>query len=218
MNSNIAIGALLFVGGSVITMASYSSASGGGSYTVFYGAILVGAVQMIVGFMQGGSESEPATNYITEEEVDKAGISVILRSMISMAAADGRLDESEVTMIRVVTKLVFGQELAEQKIRDMSAQMIAENSDITAELMSLQQIVTWEDADLAVVGMAMVAMSDGDMDALETARLEDYAGALGVDQDRFDASLEKARANVVKLTAPVEEEASAPPAGAAAAT
>lgn len=209
MNSNTVIGALFFFGGLFITFATYSAAEGGGSYVLAWGAILFGGIQMARGLMEGSDESA-AVNHITPEEVDKAGIAVILRSMISMAAADGKLEESEVGMIKVVTRMVFGTELADATIREMSAKMIADNSDITAELRSLQQVVSWEDADLAVLGMAMVAMSDGEMAARETSRLEDYAGALGVDQERFDTALEKARTNVAKLNEAHGDEAPTP--------
>lgn len=215
MNHNTVVGALFFFGGLAITFITYSAAEGGGSYVLAWGAILFGGVQMVMGLVQG-SDDEAATNHITAEEIDRAGIAVILRSMISMAAADGKLEESEVEMIKVVTRLVFGTELADATIREMSGKMIAENSDITGELDSLRQIISWEDADLAVLGMAMVAMSDGDMAARETARLEDYAGALGVDQVRFDTALEKARANNAKLRE--EPQDAEIPAGVAPAT
>jgi hypothetical protein len=49
-NRQMAIGALLFVVGVVITAATYASAStGGGRYVVAYGAIIVGIVKMIRG-------------------------------------------------------------------------------------------------------------------------------------------------------------------------
>ena len=196
MNINTIIGGLFFFGGLIITFVTYASAEGGGAYVVAWGAILFGGIQMFRGLAEGSDEP---VQQVTAEEADRAGIAVILRSMISMAAADGRLDESEVDMIKVVTRSVFGTELADATIRDMSTQMISSKVDLTAELQGLQNVISWADADLAVLGMAMVAMSDGVMDDVETARLEDYAGALGVDQERFDTALEKARANIAKL-------------------
>lgn len=45
----IITGALWAGGGTILTVAGYSSASGGGKYIVFWGAILFGIVDMIIG-------------------------------------------------------------------------------------------------------------------------------------------------------------------------
>ena len=83
--------------------------------------------------------------------------------------------------------------------------MMSGGGNLTNELASVQHAVRDEDADLAVTGMAMVAMADGEMDATETERLETYSGALGVDQERFDQALEKARAAVAQLFEPKQD-------------
>jgi hypothetical protein len=43
-------GALWAVGGTIATIASYGGTGGGGKYVVFWGAILFGAVDFLVGF------------------------------------------------------------------------------------------------------------------------------------------------------------------------
>lgn len=45
----IIFGALWAGGGTIATVASYSSASGGGRYFIFWGAIIFGIIDMIVG-------------------------------------------------------------------------------------------------------------------------------------------------------------------------
>lgn len=203
MNSNILIGGLICLVGVVITFGSYAAASGGGTYTLAWGAILFGGVQMVMGFMQGEQPGDDPE--LTEEQVNAAGTAVILRSMISMAAADGRLDDNEIAMVRAVTRSIFGSELDEATIREMSQKMMSGGGNLTNELAAVQHAVRDEDADLAVTGMAMVAMADGEMDATETERLETYSGALGVDQERFDNALEKARAAVAQLFEPKQD-------------
>ena len=42
-------GALWAVGGTIVTVFSYGSASGGGKYVVFWGAILFGVVDFLIG-------------------------------------------------------------------------------------------------------------------------------------------------------------------------
>ncbi len=49
---NIGFGAAWLVGGAVITAATYSAASGGGTYVVTWGAIIFGAIQMLAGLAQ----------------------------------------------------------------------------------------------------------------------------------------------------------------------
>jgi hypothetical protein len=49
---NMGFGALWCIGGIVVTAATYGSASGGGTYVVAWGAILVGVVQFLQGLYQ----------------------------------------------------------------------------------------------------------------------------------------------------------------------
>ena len=49
---NLVVGGLIFAVGLLVTIGSYSAASGGGHYVVAYGAIIVGAIQFFVGLVQ----------------------------------------------------------------------------------------------------------------------------------------------------------------------
>lgn len=50
-------GALWCIGGIIVTSVGYSSASGGGSYLVTWGAILFGALQFFKGLINSGRQS-----------------------------------------------------------------------------------------------------------------------------------------------------------------
>ena len=197
MNSNTIIGALFFVGGLLFALVIYAMTEGGGVYVVAWGAVLFGSILMFMGVTQRSDTDRPVG--LAREQIEAAGTTVILRSMISMAAADGHLDDEEVGMIQLVTRSIFGSELGEDTIRDMSRNMISGRGDLSIELARVADVLTSEDADLAVTGMAMVAMADGSMDESESARLEDYANALNVDQQRFDGALEKAREAITQI-------------------
>lgn len=54
---DILYGALWFVGGTVITVATYSAASGGGRYMIAWGAILLGGVQLVKGLVNISKEN-----------------------------------------------------------------------------------------------------------------------------------------------------------------
>ena len=47
--ANIAMGALFFVGGIIITIVTFSAAAGGGTYVVAWGAIVFGLIQLVRG-------------------------------------------------------------------------------------------------------------------------------------------------------------------------
>ncbi len=49
---NIALGSAWLLGGIVVTVLTYSSASGGGRSLIAYGAIASGALQLLVGVIQ----------------------------------------------------------------------------------------------------------------------------------------------------------------------
>ena len=50
----VGLGALMAGGGTIGTVASYSAASPGGRYTVFYGLIVVGIITLVKGFASLG--------------------------------------------------------------------------------------------------------------------------------------------------------------------
>lgn len=52
---NMIYGAIWCIGGTVVTVATYSAASGGGSYVVAWGAIIFGGVQFLQGLVQSFS-------------------------------------------------------------------------------------------------------------------------------------------------------------------
>ncbi|OJJ17051.1 hypothetical protein BKI52_30515 [marine bacterium AO1-C] len=54
-NKDMLYGALWCIGGIVITAASYSAASGGGTYVVTWGAIVFGAIQFFKGLANSAS-------------------------------------------------------------------------------------------------------------------------------------------------------------------
>lgn len=58
---NIALGAIICVVGILVTVFSYSAASGGGTYVVAWGAIVFGAIRMFKGFAQAGSSPRAAS-------------------------------------------------------------------------------------------------------------------------------------------------------------
>ncbi len=50
-NKDMIYGALWCIGGTIVTVVTYSAASGGGTYVIAWGAILFGAIQFIKGLV-----------------------------------------------------------------------------------------------------------------------------------------------------------------------
>ena len=59
-NSTTIIGVIICLAGVLLTVFGYASASGGGTYTVWWGAIVVGFFVFIKGIMQGDKPSDEA--------------------------------------------------------------------------------------------------------------------------------------------------------------
>jgi hypothetical protein len=74
MNKDVMQGGLWLAGGLVVTALTYSSASGGGSYVVAWGAIIFGGIQFFRGLAQGPA---PAPE---EEEVAEPEAARVIRA------------------------------------------------------------------------------------------------------------------------------------------
>ncbi len=58
---NVLWGAIWCIGGTIVTVVTYSIASGGGTYIVAWGAIIFGAIQLIMGLLQLQDAKLPLT-------------------------------------------------------------------------------------------------------------------------------------------------------------
>ncbi|MFC1896193.1 DUF533 domain-containing protein [Thermodesulfobacteriota bacterium] len=106
---NMQIGALCAIAGILITAITYffSSIRGGGTYLIAYGAIVVGAIQFVIGFFQyiAYQAKTPEGNRRIHAE---ATAKTILRAMMVTAAADGVVSEHEIDSIAAIYKRLFG--------------------------------------------------------------------------------------------------------------
>lgn len=105
-SKNMLFGALWAIGGTFVTVITYSAASGGGTYVVAYSAIAVGVIQFIIGLIQYLSyqlKGEKGKQKVHVEASSRA----ILRAMMATACADGTIEDSEVDSIAAIYERIF---------------------------------------------------------------------------------------------------------------
>lgn len=195
---NILIGFGIAFVGTVITFATYSAASGGGTYVVAYGAIIVGGLQFVMGLFQllfyalRGSKGR-------EQHHADVGVRVIVRSMIAMAAADGELEPGEVTMIQMITQSMFGTPLSEDDISKAYEEFPAGGFGVLEEIGRVSGQLKPEFARLALKSMSMVAMSDGQLDEKEEQLLMAVGQKLGIGADEIQHQFDEANQTIAEI-------------------
>jgi hypothetical protein len=85
-------GALWCIGGILLTVGSYSAASGGGTYVIAWGAILFGALQFFKGL--AGGEDKPNTEDMAYEAF----------AVGTRLEAEGRVEEALVVYKAIIDK------------------------------------------------------------------------------------------------------------------
>jgi tellurite resistance protein len=194
---NILMGLGFLVLGVVVTVGSIVLTNGGFG-VVAYGAILVGAIQAIWGLLQMAFYALRGKKGRAKHHF-RIGTRVIVRSLIAVAAADGKLDESETVMISLIYGWVFGTRFPEPEVRRLYHKINVADFDIVEELSTIGNQVTHDDAYLVVKCMAMVAISDGEAHPLEIAIITSAAGRLGIVDDEFKECMRDARDSFDKL-------------------
>jgi len=178
-SKNMLIGALWAIGGTLVTVVTYSAASGGGTYVVTYGAIAVGGIQFLVGLFQylgyqmKGEEGK-------QEVHAEASLRAILRAMMATAAADGEIEDSEVDSIATIYEQIFGATLEENWIRENAEQMLKDDFDIYEAISDEKDIIDPNIIPLVFQASYFVAAADGTIDDNESKILMKIANALGM--------------------------------------
>lgn len=175
------IGAAFCAGGSLLTAATIGM-SGGAFVVAFLGAILFGGLQFAWGALQwvGYQMKSPQGKASHHLKVD---VRVLLRSMIAVAAADGRLDDGEIIMINEISASLLGEEIGEKTIRNIFDAIVGR--DYVEELSLIAREVSPAGAELAVKGAILVGRSDGKFDEMESALTTQIASLLCVSGDRL---------------------------------
>ena len=194
---NMLVGAAFFSIGLLITLITYSAAPGG-YYVVAYGAILAGGLQAIVGVFQYLAYAAKSPEKKIEHHA-KVDARVIVRAMIAVSASDGMLEDSEISMIGLITKQIFGQSLDDETVRKIYESLSKNQKDLDEELENIANQVTPGGARMAILACAMVAYSDGNLDKSELDRVQKIAGLLGMGASELSSVLDEGRQIVLSI-------------------
>jgi tellurite resistance protein len=112
----------------------------------------------------------------------------ILRAMVAVAAADGRLDAREVALIQEFFEERTGRPVDVSGV--VSAAEVYAKRDILAELAAASGIMSREAKEEIIRSAYLVLLADGRIAGEERKKLKDIAIALQVSEIHFGAILE----------------------------
>jgi tellurite resistance protein len=113
----------------------------------------------------------------------------ILRAMVAVAAADGRLDAREVGLIQQVYEERTGRPVDLSGVAS-AAEVYATKRDILAELAAISGSMSQQTKEEIIRSAYLVLLADGRIAGEERKKLKDIAIALQVPEIHFGAILE----------------------------
>ncbi len=180
---NMIAGALWAVGGTLVTVVTYSATSGGGTYVVAYGAIIFGGIQFVIGLFQYlGHQPQ-------EGGKQEASSQAILGAMITTAAADHEIEDNEIDMIAGIYEQVFGNTLDKGWIKDIAEQMLRDDFDVYDAISNEMSIIDPDIVPLIFRASYLVAAADGTVDENEWEILTEIAEALDMNEVDIEDNL-----------------------------
>jgi uncharacterized tellurite resistance protein B-like protein len=124
----------------------------------------------------------------------------ILRSMVAMAASDGRLDDREIAIIQRTYHELTAKELTADDIRHASG-ATAKGDDILGELRRVSGQLSTPTKEGIIQGVYMVLLADENIAGEERKRLKDIANSLGIDEIHLGTILEDLAVRLAGRTA-----------------
>ena len=110
----------------------------------------------------------------------------ILKVMVAMAAADGRLNAGEVSLIQKVYKEWLGHSVDVSGVVS-AARAYAIKRDVLVELSLAAGSMSRETKEEIIRAAYLVVLADKRIDTQEWKKLKDVASALQIPEDQFDA-------------------------------
>jgi hypothetical protein len=136
--NNMGISLLWCVGGGLLTLITI--AANLGITVVFYGAILVGALQFVEGPVQFFLYQVQVLRFKAQHHLqrnDHLPLQVFVQSMIAMSIADGKLDKAEAKVIKEIHQQVTGVSMKTGEIYRLGNKMKEEGFSIRNALLAV---------------------------------------------------------------------------------
>ena len=113
----------------------------------------------------------------------------ILKAMVAVAGADGRLDARVVGLIQKVYKDQTGRSVDVSGVV-LAVQAYAAKRDVLAELSVAAESMSWETKEEIIRAAYLMLLADKRIAGEERRRLKDIAAALQMSEVHFDAIVE----------------------------
>jgi tellurite resistance protein len=123
-------------------------------------------------------------------KLSDTGRDLMLRAMVSMAVADGDVDDIETATISAIFEKVTKDELGEAEITEAAKAWNTQDRDIMADLRGAGGNLSDFDAQAIVQAAYLVLLADGRVEAQEKKKLRDIAKALKMPEVELAAILE----------------------------
>lgn len=127
---------------------------------------------------------------MSTSQLDETGRNLMLRAMISMAAADGDVAQVETAMVSGIFEQVTGGQADMAEIVAAAAGLQASQGDIAADLADAAAGLDDTVKDGIVRAAYLVLLADGKVQDPERQRLYDIAAALGLPETHVTAILD----------------------------
>ena len=114
---------------------------------------------------------------------------LILKTMVAVAAADGRLDAREVALIQKVYQDQTGRSVDVSGVV-LAAQAYASRRDVVAELSAAAGSMSRETKEEIIRAAYLTLLADQRIAGEERKRLQEIAAALQIPEIHFDAIVE----------------------------
>jgi tellurite resistance protein len=124
-----------------------------------------------------------------EQQDGTIGQDWILRAMIAMAGADGRLDTREVGLIQQIYQDLTGKALTAPEIAD-AAKAYALDGNLLAELSVAADGLDLDTKEEVIRAAYLILLADDHIAGQERKKLQDVAAAMKVPEIHFGAILE----------------------------
>ena len=118
-----------------------------------------------------------------------ADVSLILKTMVAVAAADGRLDAREVALIQKVYQAQTGRSVDVSGVV-LAAQAYATRRDVVAELSAAAGSMSQETKEEIIRAAYLTLLADQRIAGEERKRLQEIAAALQISAIHLDAIVE----------------------------
>lgn len=175
---HIRMGLVWLVGGGVLTVGSFFLFRGAGGI-LFYGAIIVGGLQFVLGLGQRVhyallSDDKKAAKHA------QAAVTTLVRCMGMVALSDGHLDDSEIATIRAIYSELTGGAASEREVRAIVNRLADVTTDPAEFVAAIGRQASPEARVEIVRACYMVMAADGDVSADERTMLCQILDGLGL--------------------------------------